>query len=77
MTIERFIGSWSEEFPNTKSFYYYDSNGKVLGFVVKFGDLYKALVDNLFIGWYIDEGSAKTAVAEAYRAKQEQSNGSP
>jgi len=48
--------------------YYHDSTGKILGTVSTFDESrVKAVIDNLFIGWYISEDFAKSAVEEAYK----------
>jgi hypothetical protein len=53
--------SWTENF-------YHDSTGKILGSIMTVDSTkYKALLDNLFIGWYISEETAKSAVQEAYK----------
>lgn len=47
--------------------YYHDGKGKILGSVVLFDDRYKASLDKMFIGFYITEDHAKSAVEESYR----------
>lgn len=48
--------------------YYHDSTGKILGSIVLCGDKYKALLDSMFIGWFISEEHAKNAVESASEA---------
>ena len=56
------------EYPNAWTDNYYHTNkGKILGSVSLYDNRYKALLDNVFIGWYISEDHAKLAVQEAYR----------
>jgi hypothetical protein len=53
--------SWTNNF-------YHDSTGKILGSIMTVdSNKYKALIDNLFIGWYISEDFAKSAVEEAHK----------
>lgn len=47
--------------------YYHDGKGKILGSVVLFDDRYKAMLDKMFIGWYITEDHAKSAIEEAHQ----------
>lgn len=47
--------------------YYHDPAGRILGSIVIYGDKYKAMLDNLFIGWFISEDHAKVAVESSYR----------
>ena len=49
--------------------YYHNSTGKILGSIVQYGDKYKALIDNLFLGWFISEEYAKLAVESAHKDK--------
>ena len=49
--------SWSNS-------YYHDSKGKIMGSVTCFVDKYKALGNNLFLGFFISEDHAKGAVEE-------------
>ena len=46
--------------------YYHDSAGKILGSFVLYGDKYKAMIDSMFIGWFISEEHAKLAVESVY-----------
>ena len=46
--------------------YYHDPVGKILGSIVLYGDKYKAMIDSMFIGWFISEEHAKVAVESAY-----------
>lgn len=55
------MNSWSNS-------YYHDETGKILGSIVPCGDKYKALLDSMFIGWFISEEHAKTAVESAHAA---------
>ena len=48
--------------------YYHDSTGKILGSFVPYGDKYKAMLDSIFIGWFISEDHAKAAVESAHAA---------
>lgn len=54
--------------------YYHDSTGKILGSISLYNDKYKALIDNLFIGWFISEDHAKSAVESAYENAPTQQN---
>lgn len=54
------MNSWSENF-------YHDAKGKILGSISFYDGRYKALLDNVFIGWYISEEHSKIAVQEAYQ----------
>lgn len=51
--------SWTGE-------HFHDSKGRILGSVLAFNDRYKALVNNIFIGFYINKEYAMNAVEEAY-----------
>lgn len=53
------MNSWSEG-------YYHTDKGKILGSVTLYDNRYKALLENVFIGWYISEDHARLAVEEAY-----------
>ena len=46
--------------------YYHDTKGKILGNVIVYNDIYKALLNNIFLGWFISEEYARTAVESAY-----------
>lgn len=46
--------------------YYHTPEGKILGSIVLYGDKYKAMIDSLFIGWFISEEYAKSAVESAH-----------
>lgn len=50
---------WTENF-------YHDSKGKVLGTISEYNGQYKALFNNVFIGWYISADYAKNAIEEAH-----------
>lgn len=43
---------------------YHDENGKVLGEIFEFGNKYKALGGNFFLGWFVSEEFAKKSVEE-------------
>lgn len=53
------MNSWTND-------YYHDSQGKILGSISLYGDRYKATFDNMFLGWFISEKTAKTAVESAF-----------
>lgn len=53
------VNSWTENF-------YHDEKGKILGSVSEYGGQHKAILDKMFIGWFISEDYAKKAVEEAY-----------
>jgi hypothetical protein len=57
--MEPFMNSWTNN-------YYHNSTGKILGSIVLYGDKYKAMIDSMFIGWFISEEHAKVAVESAY-----------
>lgn len=59
------MNSWTKGF-------YHTSKGKVLGSISEYNGLYKALLNNVFIGWYITESTAKLAVEESYQDSIEQ-----
>lgn len=46
--------------------YYHDAKGKILGSVSEFNGTHKALINNVFIGFYINKESAMNAVEEAF-----------
>ena len=46
--------------------YYHNSSGKILGSIVFYVDKYKAMIDTMFIGWFISEECAKLAVESAF-----------
>lgn len=49
------------------SYHYHDSKGKILGSIMFVDSFkYKALTNGIFIGWYISEECAKSAVEEAF-----------
>ena len=50
----------------------HDNKGKVLGSISEYNGLYKALLNNVFIGWYISEEYAKNSVEEAFEDSMEQ-----
>lgn len=47
--------------------YYHTPDGRIIGSIVLYGDKYKAMIDNLFIGWFISEEFARIAVESAHR----------
>lgn len=54
------MNSWQNE-------WYHNEKGLILGSVKEFNGAYKALVDNVFIGWFVSEYYAKKAVEDAYK----------
>lgn len=53
------MNSWTDN-------YYHNSVGKILGSIALYDNRYKALLDNMFLGWFISEEYARAAVEEAY-----------
>jgi hypothetical protein len=53
------MNTWTENF-------YHDEKGKILGSVMEYGGQHKALIDKMFLGWFISERYAKKAVEEAF-----------
>lgn len=45
---------------------YHDPKGRILGSISDYNGKYKAMLDTMFIGWFISEEFAKKAVEEAY-----------
>lgn len=60
LTLGGFVNNW------TDSGYYHDNKGKILGQAIRFDDRYKAMLDKMFLGWYVTEDHARKAVEEAY-----------
>ncbi len=50
--------------------FYHTSKGKVLGSISEYNGLYKALLNNVFLGFYISEEYAKSAVEENFEENQ-------
>lgn len=51
----------------TESGFYHNSKGRILGMVSEFNGQHKAVLNGIFIGFYINKEYAMKAVEEAYR----------
>ena len=54
------MNSWQNE-------WYHNEKGLILGSVKEYNGAFKALLDNVFIGWFVSESYARKAVEDAYR----------